>query len=110
MNAPLSAVLQVVSSGPARSATTLASGAPAALLAGFRVLLAESFALQSRGASAAELGYARGRVDGFARCLLESGALGERELLALVQEARRGHSGPATGSLHADGSSARPLR
>lgn len=59
-------------------------------------MLEESFSLRYHGSQYGKLAHAQGYADGFMRALIEGGIVTEREILAFVQEVRRGQAGPAT--------------
>lgn len=59
-----------------------------------RSLYRDAFEGQYRGETAARLLRAQGYADGYARALLESGVIGERDLLRLVADCRAAVAGP----------------
>ena len=59
-------------------------------------VLRKSFERRWEGGDHARKAHQQGYADGFMSCLIESGALSEREILGIVTSVRRGESGPAT--------------
>lgn len=68
------------------------------MLTKLKALLQRSFDLRQTGAHIRDQANAQGYADGYMAMLVDSGLVQQQEALALVQGARRGSFGPATGS------------
>ena len=85
------------------------SPSKAELLETLRTLLGASLRHKGEGANYAKHAHAQGCADGFMRALTQMGIVSDRELLSVIQDARKGLNGPSTAVLQEDTSSARPL-
>ncbi len=84
---------------------SMATHNKAELLQNLRVMLRDMLRLRTQGGAYAKLARAHGYVDGYMRVLLETGAVEQRELLALVAEERCVADGPSTTELRQDDTS-----